>query len=212
VAIILDGAQAVSHQAIDVQALDCDFFVFSAHKLFGPTGIGALYGKTEWLERMPPYQGGGDMIRVVRFEGSTYAELPHKFEAGTPAIAETIGFGAAIRYLKQFDLKAIAAHEQTLVTHLTNRLLDQPQTRIIGQAPNKSAVVSFYCDDVHPHDLGTLLDFEGVAIRAGHHCTMPVMEHFKVPATVRASVSAYNTLAEVDVFCDALARVRLRFQ
>lgn len=211
VAIIMDGAQAMSHQKVDVQALDCDFFVFSGHKVFGPTGIGALYGKTEWLNKMPPYQGGGDMIRVVRFDQSTYAEIPHKFEAGTPSIAETIGFGAAIEYIKQFDLSAIAAHEQRLVEHLTERLLAETQTRVIGQAPNKSAVVSFYCEDVHPHDLGTLLDFEGVAIRAGHHCTMPVMEHFKVPATVRASVSIYNTLEEIDAFCDALARVRAPF-
>jgi cysteine desulfurase/selenocysteine lyase len=212
VAIIVDGAQSMAHQKIDVQAIDCDFLVFSAHKMFGPTGIGALYGKREWLERMPPYQGGGDMIRVVSFEGSTYAELPYKFEAGTPAIAETIGFGAAIEYLDQFDLKAISAHEHSLVERLTARLSDQAQTRIIGQSPQKSAVVSFYCEEIHPHDLGTLLDFEGVAIRAGHHCTMPVMKRFCVPATVRASVSLYNTLSEVDAFCDALARVRLPFQ
>lgn len=212
VAIIVDGAQAMAHHRIDVQALDCDFFVFSAHKMFGPTGIGALYGKREWLTRMPPYQGGGDMIRVVRFEGSTYAELPYKFEAGTPAIAEAIGFGAAVQYLRQFDLSVIAKHEHSLVARLTERLSDQPQTRLIGQSPEKSAVVSFYCDDVHPHDLGTLLDFEGVAIRAGHHCTMPVMQRFGVPATVRASVSVYNTLEEVDAFCDALARVRRPFQ
>lgn len=212
VAIIMDGAQAMSHQTVDVQALDCDFFAFSGHKVFGPTGIGALYGKTEWLNKMPPYQGGGDMIRVVRFDQSTYAEIPHKFEAGTPSIAEAIGLGAAIEYLKQFDLNAIAEHEHRLVSHLTSRLLAEAQTRIIGQAANKSAVVSFYCEDVHPHDLGTLLDFEGVAIRAGHHCTMPVMERFDVPATVRASVSMYNTIEEIDAFCDALTRARTTFK
>jgi len=212
VAIIIDGAQAVAHQKVDVQALDCDFFVFSAHKIFGPTGVGGLYGKPHWLDRLPPYQGGGDMIREVRFEGSTFAPAPQKFEAGTPAIAQAIGFGQAIEYLAQIDLTAAALHEQQLLERMTERLQEQPHTKIIGQAKHKAGVVSFVCEEVHPHDLGTLLDFEGVAIRAGHHCSMPVMDYYKVAATTRASVALYNTMDEVDYFCDALLRVRKHFK
>ncbi|MEJ2669768.1 MAG: SufS family cysteine desulfurase [Gammaproteobacteria bacterium] len=212
IAISVDAAQALAHQAIDVRALDCDFLAFSAHKAFGPTGIGALYGKADWLERLPPYQGGGEMIRTVHFDKSTYADIPHKFEAGTPAIAEAIGFGAAIAYLKRFAFRDIIEHEHRLLQRATDRLLDQPGTRLIGEAAQKAGVISLICDEVHPHDLGTLLDFEGIAVRAGHHCTMPVMERYGVPATVRISLSLYNTIEEIDIFCDALSRVRKPFR
>ena len=204
---IIDGAQAVSHVTVDVQALDCDFYVFSGHKLFGPTGTGILYGKEHWLEKMPPFESGGDMIETVRFEKSTFAQLPAKFEAGTPNIAGNIALGAAIEYLTQFDMADIQQHEQQLVNVIQNQLDTRKNAlKIIGNAQNKTAICTIYSDMIHPHDLSTLLDFDGIAIRAGHHCTMPLMDFYQVPATVRASFAFYNTLEEVDLFFEALDR------
>lgn len=212
IAVIIDGAQAIAHFPVDVQALDCDFYVFSGHKIFGPTGIGVLYGKAQWLDRLPPVFGGGDMIETVSFEGSTYAKAPHKFEAGTPNIAGIIGLGAAIAYLQQFDMAAIEQHEQQLLARANHWLAQTDHLQLLGNSTNKAPVISFYCEDIHPHDLSTLLDYEGIAIRAGHHCTMPLMQRFNVPATVRASMSFYNTLDEVDRFFTKLAQVRRQFQ
>lgn len=209
--VIIDGAQAVAHLPVDVQQLDCDFYVFSAHKLFGPTGSGILYGKTDWLAKLPPAFGGGDMIETVSFERSTYARAPHKFEAGTPNIAGIIGLGAAIEYLQQFDFDDLIIHEQALLNRAQACLEQAQPLRLIGASAHKVPVISFYANDVHPHDLSTLLDYEGIAIRAGHHCTMPLMQHFNVPATVRASMSFYNTLEEVDSFFAKLAEVRQQF-
>ncbi len=204
---IIDGAQAVSHVTVDVQSLDCDFYVFSGHKLFGPTGTGILYGKEHWLEKMPPFESGGDMIETVRFEKSTFAQLPAKFEAGTPNIAGNIALGAAIEYLTQFDMADIQQHEQQLVNVIQNQLDTRKNAlKIIGNAQNKTAICTIYSDMIHPHDLSTLLDFDGIAIRAGHHCTMPLMDFYQVPATVRASFAFYNTLEEVDLFFEALDR------
>ncbi len=197
--VMLDGAQAIPHMPVDVQALDCDFYVFSGHKLYGPSGIGALYGKQALLEAMPAYQGGGDMIRTVTFEKSTYAGLPHKFEAGTPAIADVVGLGAAIDYLNQFGMAKIAAHEHELLAYATGQAKQIKGLRIIGEAADKGAILSFVLDHIHPHDIGTMLDSLGIAIRAGHHCAMPVMDFYHVPATARASFAMYNTMAEVDV-------------
>jgi cysteine desulfurase/selenocysteine lyase len=196
--VLLDGAQAIPHMPVDVQALDCDFYVFSGHKLYGPTGIGVLYGKQALLEAMPPYQGGGDMIRTVSFEKSTYAGLPHKFEAGTPAIAEVIGLGAAIDYLNAFGMANIAAYEAELLAYATGQARQIDGLKLIGEAKEKGAILSFVLDKIHPHDIGTLLDSLGIAIRAGHHCAMPVMEFYGVPATARASFAIYNTKAEID--------------
>ncbi|MDT8405720.1 MAG: cysteine desulfurase [Methylococcales bacterium] len=196
--VLLDGAQALPHQAVDVQQLDCDFYVFSGHKLYGPTGIGVLYGKQALLEAMPPYQGGGDMIRTVTFEKSDYAGLPHKFEAGTPNIADTVALGAAIDYLTGLDMQKIAAHEAELLAYATEQAKAIDGLKLIGEADHKGAIVSFVIDGVHPHDIGTLLDSLGIAIRAGHHCAMPVMDFFNVPATARASFGLYNTFEEVD--------------
>ncbi len=197
--VLLDGAQAIPHIAVDVQDLDCDFYVFSGHKLYAPSGIGVLYGKQALLEAMPPYQGGGDMIRTVTFEKSTYAGLPHKFEAGTPAIADVIGLGAAIDYITAIGIDAIAAHEHELLTYATEQALEIKGLRIIGEAAHKGAILSFTLNHIHPHDIGTMLDSLGIAIRAGHHCAMPVMDFYHVPATARASFAMYNTKAEVDV-------------
>jgi cysteine desulfurase/selenocysteine lyase len=205
--VLIDGCQAVPHMAVDVQALDCDFYVFSGHKLYGPTGIGALYGKAELLEAMPPWQGGGDMIRSVTFERTEYADLPHKFEAGTPHIAGAIGLGAAIDYVTGLGFAAIGAHERDLLAYATRRLAELNSVRIIGTAADKSAVISFVVEGVHPHDVGTILDREGVAVRAGHHCAQPVMDRFGVPATVRASFGLYNTRADVDALIAGLRRV-----
>jgi cysteine desulfurase/selenocysteine lyase len=210
--VIIDGAQAVAHMPVDVQDLDCDFYVFSGHKIFGPTGTGVLYGKSHWLEQLPPAFGGGDMIETVSFERTTYAKPPHKFEAGTPNIAGIIGLGAAVDYLQQFSFADIDKHEQQLLARANHWLAQTENLQLIGNSRHKAPVISFYCDDVHPHDLSTLLDYEGIAIRAGHHCTMPLMQRFKVPATVRASMSFYNTLEEVDVFFAKLAQVRQQFQ
>jgi len=207
VAVLVDGAQATGHRRIDVQALGCDFFTMSGHKMYGPTGIGALYARLEHLESMPPYQGGGDMIASVTFEETTYNEIPHRFEAGTPNIAGTIGLAAAIDYLDGLGMDAIAAHESDLLEYATAQLSDIPRVRLVGTARRKAAVVSFTVEDVHPHDVGTILDMEGIAVRAGHHCAQPVMDHFGIPATVRASFGLYNTRAEVDALVAGIHRV-----
>jgi cysteine desulfurase / selenocysteine lyase len=205
--VLVDGAQAVPHQAVDVQALDCDFYAFSGHKVYGPTGIGVLYGKSALLEEMPPYQGGGDMISVVTFEKTLYNTLPYKFEAGTPNIAGVIGLGAALNYVQSVGLDAIAAHEHEVLAHATARMREIPGVRLIGTAHDKAAVLSFTVKDIHPHDVGTILDREGVAIRAGHHCAQPVMQHFEVPATVRASFGMYNTTSEADILAASVQKV-----
>ncbi len=206
--VLIDGAQAVAHTRVDVQQLGCDFYAFSGHKMFGPTGIGVLYGREQLLDAMPPYQGGGEMIQRVTFEKTDYAELPHKFEAGTPHIAGTVGLGAALDFLARFDFEAIEHHEQRLLARATALAADFPGLRIIGTARHKAAVLSFLLADIHAHDLSTLLDHEGIAVRAGHHCAMPVMDFFRVPATVRASFALYNTEAEVDHLFDALRKVK----
>ncbi len=205
---LIDGCQAVPHMAVDVQALDADFYVFSGHKLYGPSGIGVLYGKADLLHGMPPYQGGGEMINTVTFEGSTWAELPFKFEAGTPHIAGAIALGAAIDYVTGVGLMRIAAHESELLEYATRRLREINSVRLIGTARDKAAIVSFELDGVHPHDVGTILDREGVAVRTGHHCAQPVMERFDVAATVRASFGLYNTTDEVDALVSSLRRVQ----
>ena len=207
VPVLVDAAQSVPHFPVDVQDLDADFFVFSGHKMFGPTGSGVMYGKREWLDQMPPYQTGGGMIRTVSFEGTTFAPIPDKFEAGTPAIAAGIGLGAAIDYLNALDFKAAAQYEHELLEYATERLADIPGVKIIGTAANKASVLSFTIDGVHPHDIGTILDQQGIAIRAGHHCAQPVMEFFDVPATARASFAFYNTREEVDKLADAVQKV-----
>ena len=207
VPVLLDGAQAIVHLPVDVQALDCDFYAFSGHKLYGPTGIGALYGKAALLDAMPPYQSGGDMIRSVSFEGTTYNTLPYKFEAGTPNIAGVIGLGAAVDYVTSIGFDTLAAHEQELLAYATQSVADVPGLRIIGTAREKTSILSFMLEGVHPHDIGTILDREGVAIRAGHHCTMPLMERFGVSATARASFALYNTRMEVDKLVAAIHQV-----
>jgi cysteine desulfurase/selenocysteine lyase len=209
--VLLDGAQAVPHVAVDVQALDCDFYAFSGHKLYGPTGTGVLYGKRALLEAMPPWQGGGDMIRQVSFSGSTWNDLPYKFEAGTPNIAGAVALGEAIRYVSRVGLDTIAAHERALLDYATQQALVTPGMRLIGTARDKAAILSFVLEGVHPHDVGTILDMEGVAVRTGHHCAMPLMERFHVPATVRASFALYNTCEEVDALFAALHQVRKLF-
>lgn len=206
--VIIDGAQATPHTIVDVQALDCDFYVFSGHKLFGPTGIGVLYGKAHLLEAMPPWQGGGDMIKMVSFEKTLYNDLPYKFEAGTPHIAGVIGLGAAIDYVSATGLEAIAAHEHELLEYATEKILEVKGLRLIGTAQQKTSILSFVIDSIHPHDIGTILDHEGIAIRTGHHCAMPVMTHFNVPATARASFAFYNTFEEVDRLIQALGKAR----
>lgn len=205
---VIDGAQAVPHLPIDVRDLDADFYAFSGHKLFGPTGIGVLYGKTRLLDAMPPYQGGGDMIASVSFEKTIYNELPHKFEAGTPNIAGVIGLGAAIDYVNGIGLERAADYEDELLVHATDRLAAIPGLTIVGNAMQKASVVSFVLDGVHPHDIGTILDQEGIAIRAGHHCAQPVMDRFGVAATARASFAFYNTHEEIDALADSLVKVR----
>ena len=209
--VLLDGAQAVSHVDVDMQALDCDFYAFSGHKLYGPTGIGALYGKERLLEGMPPYQGGGDMIRSVTFEETIYNDLPYKFEAGTPNIAGAIGLGAAIDYFVSFDAEAVHAHENAVLRYATDVLGSVSGLRLIGTAPDKVAVLSFLMEAAHPHDVGTIVDSEGVAIRTGHHCAQPVMEHFGIAATARASLGMYNTTDDVDALVVALRKVQELF-
>ena len=201
---LVDGAQAVPHQPVDVTALGCDFYAFSGHKVFGPSGAGVLYGRLPLLDSMPPFLGGGDMIENVSFEGTTYAPVPQKFEAGTPDIASVIGFGAAIEYLEAIGMDRIAAYEQSLLVYATERLSEIPGLRIIGPAKEKAAVISFVLEDAHPHDIGTVLDGEGIAIRAGHHCAQPLMNRMGVPATARASFSFYNTREDVDRLITAL--------
>jgi cysteine desulfurase / selenocysteine lyase len=211
IAVLIDGAQAAPHIKIDVQALDCDFYAFSGHKMYGPTGVGVLYGKAALLEAMPPYQGGGDMIRQVTFAKTTFNDLPYKFEAGTPHIAGVIGLGAAIDYVSAVGLGAIATREQELLAYATEQARAVRGLRLIGTASNKASVLSFVVDGVHPHDVGTILDDEGIAVRAGHHCAMPVMEHFHIPATVRASFALYNTRAEVDALFRAVRKAQRMF-
>jgi cysteine desulfurase / selenocysteine lyase len=208
VLVLLDGAQAVPHMRVDVQALGCDFYAFSGHKMFAPTGIGVLWGREALLEAMPPWQGGGDMILAVSFEKTTYNELPWKFEAGTPHIAGAIGLGAAIDYLERLGIERAAAWEAELLAYATAALSEIEGLRIIGTAAHKAAVISFVLDGVHPHDIGTIVDHAGVAIRTGHHCAMPVMEYFGVPATARASFAFYNTRAEADRLVAALRQTR----
>ena len=198
--VLIDGAQSVAHLAVDVQALDLDFFVFSAHKLFGPTGVGVLYGKRELLEAMPPYQGGGEMIKEVSFSGTTYNELPYKFEAGTPNIADVIAFGAALDYVQAIPAEALAAQEEALLAYATEKLQSIPGLKIVGTAPEKIAVISFVVDGVHPQDIGVLLDKFGIAIRTGHHCAQPLMQRYDLVGTCRASFSFYNTFEEIDRF------------
>jgi len=211
VPVLIDGAQAVAHTSVDLQALGADFYVLSGHKLYGPTGIGVLYGKKSLLEKMPPWQGGGDMIRSVTFEKSTWNDLPHKFEAGTPDIAGAVGLGAAIDYLGALGVDRVGAHEHELLAYATGQAEAFPGVRIIGTAKEKAGVLSFVLSGVHPHDLGTILDHSGVAIRAGHHCAMPVMTHYGVPATARASFGLYNSRAEVDALFAALRRAQELF-
>ena len=206
--VVIDGAQAAPHLPVDVQALDCDFYAFSGHKVYGPTGIGVLYGKAALLETMPPYQGGGDMISSVTFEKTTYNKIPHKFEAGTPDISGVIGLGAAISYVKQIGLDRIALHEHDLLAYATESFSALPGIRLIGTAKDKAGVLSFAMDGVHPHDIGTILDQEGIAIRTGHHCAQPVMERFDVPATARASFGLYNTREEIDALVQGIQKVR----
>lgn len=207
VPVMVDAAQSVPHFPVDVQDLDCDFFAFSGHKMFGPTGSGILYGKREWLDKMPPYQTGGGMIRTVSFDGTTFAGLPDKFEAGTPAIAAGIGLGAAVDYINSIDFAAAAEYEHDLLEYATQRLSDIPGVKVIGTAAEKASVLSFTIEGIHPHDIGTILDQEGIAIRAGHHCAQPVMQFFDVPATARASFAFYNTREEADKLADAVQKV-----
>jgi cysteine desulfurase / selenocysteine lyase len=204
--VLLDGAQAVPHQQVDVQALDCDFYCFSAHKMFGPTGVGVLYGKEKWLNEMPPYQGGGDMISEVTFEKTTYNELPHKFEAGTPNIAGVIGLGAAIDYINAIGYDFIEQQEEELLHYATEKLKTIPNIRFYGTAPEKCAVISFLIEGTHPSDVGVLIDKMGVAVRTGHHCTQPIMNRFCIPGTIRASFAFYNTKEEVDVLIASLQK------
>jgi len=204
--VLIDGAQAVPHLEVDVIDLDCDFYTFSGHKMFAPTGIGVLYAKTEILDSMPPYQGGGEMIKEVRFESSTYADLPYKFEAGTPNIEGAIGLGAAIDYLNSFDRKQLLAYENELLTYATEQLDQLDGIQFYGQAKNKASVISFLIEGIHPYDIGTLLDKMGIAVRTGHHCTQPLMDRFCIPGTVRASFTFYNTKEEIDLFISALNR------
>ena len=211
VPVLVDGSQAVYHMPVDVRALGCDFYVCTGHKLYGPTGIGVLYGREALLEQMPPYQGGGDMIRSVTFEKTTYADLPHKFEAGTPHIAGAVGLGAAVDYVQRIGFDAVAPHEADLLAYGTAALSEVKGLRLIGTAADKASILAFVMKGAHPHDVGTIVDTEGVAIRTGHHCTQPIMERFGVPATARASVAMYNTREEIDVLVRALQRVREMF-
>lgn len=208
VPVLLDGAQAVPHGKVDVQALGCDFYCFSSHKMLGPTGMGILYGRQDLLESMPPWQGGGDMILAVSFEKTTYNQLPWKFEAGTPNISGAIGLAAAINYLTELGLDRVAAYEHELLEYATQKLTAIPGLRIVGTAREKAAVVSFVLEGIHPHDIGTILDTEGVAIRTGHHCAMPVMDFFRIPATARASMAFYNTFGEIDRLAAAVEHTR----
>jgi len=212
VPVLVDGAQAIQHMPVDVQALDCDFFAFSGHKMYGPTGIGVLYGKERLLEAMPPYQGGGDMIISVTFEKTLYNRLPYKFEAGTPNVAGGIGLGVAIDYLESIGMGRITMNEQDLIAYGTRLLEAIEDLRIIGTAKNKASVLSFVLDGIHPHDIGTILDKEGIAIRTGHHCAQPVMEFFKIPATARASLGLYNTREDIEALLAGIRKVKEVFR
>jgi cysteine desulfurase/selenocysteine lyase len=209
--VVVDGAQAVPHIPVDVRALDCDFYAFSGHKLYGPTGIGVLYGRKKLLDRMPPWQGGGGMIETVTFDATTWAPPPTRYEAGTPPIAEAVGLMAAIGYLQQIGFEAIREHEEGLLAYATDRLAEIPGLRLFGTAPGKIGVLSFVLGEIHPHDLGTILDANGVSVRAGHHCCQPLMKHLKLPATVRASLGIYSTREDVDQLVAGLEEARKRF-
>jgi cysteine desulfurase/selenocysteine lyase len=205
---LVDGAQAAPRMQVDLQELDCDFYALSGHKIYGPTGIGILHGKTRLLEAMPPYQGGGDMIASVTFDKTVYNRLPYKFEAGTPNIADTIGLGAALEYLNNLGLEQIEQHEADLLAYAAKSLEEIPGVRLVGTAREKAGVVSFVMDDIHPHDIGTILDSEGIAVRTGHHCAQPVMQRFNIPATARASFGLYNTREEVDALARGIRKVQ----
>lgn len=208
VPVLIDGAQSVAHIAVDVQALGCDFYCFSGHKMYGPMGVGVMYGREEILNELPPYQGGGEMISTVTFERTTYNELPFKFEAGTPSVGDVIGLGEAIGFMQEVGIENIAAHEAALLDHASQLLAQLPDMRFFGTAPGKASVLSFLVGDTHPYDVGTLLDQLGVAVRTGHHCTQPIMDRYGIPGTVRASFAIYNTMEEVDRFYEALVKVR----
>lgn len=208
-AILIDGAQAVPHLKPDVQALDCDFYVFSGHKICGPTGVGILYGKEAWLHKLPPYQGGGEMIATVSFEKTTYADLPHKFEAGTPNIEGGIVLGTAIDYLNEIGFDDIAAYEHELLIYATEKLLQIEGLKIFGTAANKASVISFNMEGIHPYDIGTIIDKLGIAVRTGHHCAQPIMDFFNIPGTIRASFAFYNTKEEIDIFVEALQKAKM---
>ena len=205
--MLIDGAQAIQHIPVNVQALDCDFYAFSGHKIFGPTGVGVLYGKAEILNQMPPYQGGGDMIKEVTLHKTTYNELPHKFEAGTPNIVGGIALGTAFEFLQTLDMSGLEKHEHDLLAYATEALQNIEGITIYGQAKNKTSVISFLVEGTHPYDVGTLLDKMGIAVRTGHHCTQPIMDFFGIPGTIRASFACYNTREEIDIFVKALARI-----
>jgi cysteine desulfurase/selenocysteine lyase len=210
--VMVDGAQAAPHVAIDVQRIGCDFYAFSGHKVYGPSGVGVLYGRSALLEAMPPWQGGGDMISSVTFEKSTWAELPYKFEAGTPNVAGTIALATALDWLEGLGLEAVAAHEDEMLGYGTELLSAVPGLRLVGTAPHKAGVLSFVLDGVHPHDIGTILDYEGVAIRTGHHCAQPVMDRFGVPATARASLACFNTREDLDALAHGIGKVQEMFK
>ena len=207
VPVLVDGAQAISHLAVDVQALDCDFYCFSGHKMYGPMGVGVVYGREEILNELPPYQGGGEMIENVTFEQTTYNQLPFKFEAGTPSVGDVIALGEAISFMNEVGIENIAAQEDRLLRYATERILQIPGVRIFGTAPRKTSVLSFLVGDAHPYDVGTLLDQLGIAVRTGHHCTQPIMDRYGIPGTVRASFAVYNTPEEVDALMNALERI-----
>ena len=208
VPVLIDGAQAVAHCPVDVQALDCDFYCFSGHKMYAPMGIGVMYGKTQWLNEMQPYQGGGEMIKDVTFEKTTYNELPFKFEAGTPSVGDVIGLRTAIEYIQSIGLEKIAAYEQELLTYTTEKLSIIDGMRFIGEAAQKTGVISFLVGNIHPYDMGVLLDHQGIAVRTGHHCTQPIMTHFGIPGTVRASFALYNTFEEADKLVEAVVKAK----
>ncbi len=205
--VLIDGAQAIAHLKVDVQELDCDFYVFSSHKMYGPTGVGVLYGKEKWLEKMPPYQGGGDMIKSVTFEKTIFNDLPHKFEAGTPNIAGTVGFGAAVEYLQHHLTPLLENYEDDLLRYAHDTLKSIKGLNVIGTAEKKISVVSFILDGIHPHDIGTILNYDGIAVRTGHHCAQPVMDRYQIPATVRASLAMYNTHKEIDILAAGIEKV-----
>ncbi|MCQ2262513.1 MAG: cysteine desulfurase [Bacteroidales bacterium] len=207
VPVLIDGAQAISHIKVDVQELDCDFYCFSGHKMYAPMGVGVMYGKEEWLDKMPPYQGGGEMIKTVTFEKTTYNELPFKFEAGTPSVGDVLGLESAMNFMESIGIDAIFQHEHELTQYATEQLLHIPNMRIFGTAPNKTSVISFLIGNAHPYDVGTLLDKLGIAVRTGHHCTQPIMDRYGIPGTVRASFAIYNTREEIDLFIKALNRI-----